>query len=111
MGDGADMALDYAWVDWEQHEEYINGNKFNIDPYDAGIVDEMGVEIGDSRLPASSSKSLYGKKGKRKPSSYACKHCGKKNLKWSEVEGKWRLFDKKIPHICKEYKKVDDENT
>ncbi len=105
MGDGADMALDNAWDDWEQHEEWVSNGRDPQKGYDLGILNELGGEEGDTRLPGRSSKSSYTKTGKRKASSYVCKHCGKKNLKWSEVDGKWRLFDKKNPHICEEYRK------
>lgn len=103
MGDGADMALDNAWDDWEQKEEWIANGSDPNEGYELGIVDELGREIGDSRLP--SSRSNYTKTGKRKKNTFECKHCGKKNLNWQEVDGKWRLHDKKVPHICKEYLK------
>lgn len=31
-----------------------------------------------------------------------CKYCGKKNLVWGQLHGKWRLFDKKEVHSCKQ---------
>ena len=105
MGDGADMALDNAWDDWEQKEEWINNGRDPVEGYELGILNELGGEEGDSRLPIKSKKSLYTKTGKRRVSSFECRYCGKKNLNWQEVDGKWRLFDKKLPHICKEYKK------
>ena len=29
-----------------------------------------------------------------------CKYCGKKNLRWVQVQGKWFLYEKKKPHNC-----------
>ena len=115
MGDGADMALDNAWDDWEQLQEYKEGNMSLDDAYDAGIIDEFGAEIGDSRLPTGTPKrgkssSKYTKTGKRKASSYECQYCGKKNLKWVEENSKWRLHDRKGPHKCDAYKEKKNAN-
>jgi hypothetical protein len=106
MGDGVDMALDNAWDDWEQKEEWINNGRDPNEGYELGILNEMGGEIGDSRLPSKPAySSNYTKAGKRKKNTFECKYCGKKNLQWKEVDGKWRLHDKKLPHVCEKYKK------
>lgn len=118
MGDGADMALDNAWDDWEQKEEWVNNGSDPNEGYELGILNELGTEIGDSRLPSGASinntgkknASKYTKTGKRKAASYECRYCGKKNLKWVDENGKWRLYDKKQPHICKDYRKKDNDS-
>lgn len=112
MGDGADMALDNAWNDWEQKEKWIDEGRDPGEGYELGILNEMGGEIGDSRLPSTPTKSStnYTKTGKRRKNTFECKHCGKKNLNWQEVDDKWRLFDKKVPHICKEYKRIENDS-
>lgn len=30
----------------------------------------------------------------------SCRYCGKKNLTWGQVNGKWRLFDGATLHSC-----------
>jgi len=109
MGDGADMALDNAWDDWEQREEWINKGRNPVEGYELGILNELGGEEADSRLPSRSKKSLYTKTDKRKATSVECKYCGKKNLNWQNIRGKWRLYDEKIMHMCANYNKINYE--
>jgi DNA-directed RNA polymerase subunit RPC12/RpoP len=38
-----------------------------------------------------------------------CKHCGRKNLHWGLVKGKWRLFAGPWLHHCEEYRVLHSE--
>lgn len=38
------------------------------------------------------------------PRIICCRYCNKPNLKWMQIDGKWRLSDSDGLHICKEYK-------
>lgn len=34
-----------------------------------------------------------------------CRHCGKKGLVWREIDGRWRLCEKKgAVHTCAQYR-------
>jgi len=88
MGEMADYCLEQI-EDFEEHYySYKNGKMSDIDALEAGIIDENGYVVG------SGSQNI----------SRTCKHCGKNNLLWGKIEGKWKLFEGKIQHECKYFK-------
>jgi hypothetical protein len=105
MGEYADYALDDAWEDWEVLQKYREGNMNLAEAYDAGIIDEFGAEIGDSRLPGRTVTNVT-RRSRGKPSvNFSCKYCGETNLKWKSTGGSWRLHNGSNLHTCQEYKR------
>ena len=83
MGDGADMARSNA-ADYEELRlDYRLGAISDLDAFEMGLIDNEGYE------PHS-----------RRTSVTTCRCCGKSNLSWKQVAGKWRLFDGQQLHDC-----------
>jgi hypothetical protein len=90
MGDMADFALDQVWDMEDARFGYLTGDISSEEAYDLGIIDERGYSTG---------QSLFIKSSKQ------CRHCGAKNLQWTEYHGKWRLANSSGEiHTCKEHK-------
>ena len=59
MGDGADMALENAFDDCEEYEEYLRGRFSLQEAYERGIIDELGYEFPTGlRVPCATTERL-----------------------------------------------------
>ncbi|KKS16772.1 MAG: Topoisomerase DNA-binding C4 zinc finger domain protein [Candidatus Woesebacteria bacterium GW2011_GWA1_41_7] len=51
MGDMADYALDNAMNDWEEYQSWVDNGRNLHEGYEKGIIDELGYENTDTRMP------------------------------------------------------------
>lgn len=85
MGDMADFALEHMMDIDELADRYSNASTAEL--YEVGLVDELGYYIGGGF-------SHY------RPKPRTCRCCGKSNLYWKQIKGKWRLFQDGKIHDC-----------
>ena len=82
----ADMAIEAMEHEEELRFSFRHGLISELEAYEAGLINELGYEIGPSLGARVVSKE--------------CKYCGQKGLHWETHKEKWRLFDKEGLHIC-----------
>jgi hypothetical protein len=94
MGDGADMALYNATIDYETFDRWKRNGSDPQEGYDLGFLDENGIMM---QFPTFSQSEKRAK----------CKYCNSTTVYWIKCDDKWVLsntFDNKS-HRCKEYSK------
>jgi len=87
MGDMADFELDNVMDMEELRSDWREGKMSYEDAYNEGIIDELGYEDDESVR-------------NHRQKNVTCNNCGKTRLRWKQVNGKWRLFEKNKPHRC-----------
>jgi len=82
MGDMADYINELIEQEYIDRDAWRRGELSWEEAYDKGVVDEHGAEYGNGLK------------------FITCRCCGKNNLLWNQVSGKWRLFDGNSIHKC-----------
>ena len=105
MGDTADFALDMAYDDCEEYDNFMGGYYSPQEAYDRGFIDELG---GEGKGLKGWNTLFYNPTKRRKVSTHIkdkkqlkCNACGSVDVVWSQYpSGKWFLFTNGKPHVC-----------